>query len=91
MSEANGVTIPIKPERRRMEIRGTLAIVYTIGYFAVIVLTYYVKPPIENADVIKTLIGLLSAIQIGIAGYYFGSSRDIAVAQNTKQQENHNG
>ena len=84
MSEPPAV---ITPSRRRYEIRGMLAGLYTFGYFTVIFLLFFIDPPDANIDLIKTLLGLLSAIQIAIIQYYFGSSRDIATSNGKKEDK----
>lgn len=65
------------------DVRLVLASIYTLGYFGILVLTFYKEPPVNNEDSIKLLLGLLSAIQVTIIQYYFGSSRDTAVATQT--------
>lgn len=51
-----------------------LAVLYTVSYFAVLVFLW--KYPVkENArELINTLFGILSAAQMAIISYYFGSS-----------------
>lgn len=51
-----------------------LAYLYTLGYFTVLGLVAKLGIPIEAKDVFNALIGILSAAQIGIVQYYFGSS-----------------
>lgn len=51
-----------------------LAIVYTIAYFAVLRFLW-TEPVLPDAkDLITTLFGILSAAQMAIIAYYFGSS-----------------
>lgn len=51
-----------------------LAVTYTVAYFTVLALLwkYPIKP--EAKELISTLFGILSAAQMAIMGYYFGSS-----------------
>lgn len=67
-------------DRRRYETRWILANLYTIGYFGILMMTYYVSPPTGNEDAIKLLLGALTIIEGTIVNYYFGSSRDVAAA-----------
>ena len=52
----------------------TLAYIYTAGFFflSTYVIMYGVAP--ESKDLVNTLVGILSAGQVGIMSYYFGSS-----------------
>jgi len=52
----------------------TLAYIYTAGFFflSMYVMMYGVAP--ESKDLVNTLVGILSAGQVGIMSYYFGSS-----------------
>jgi Na+/H+ antiporter NhaA len=66
-------------DRRRPDIRAQLAMLYTIGYFATVFISFYVPFPEQNAETIKTLLVLLGTVQAAIIGYYYGASRDTAI------------
>ena len=51
-----------------------LAILYTSGFFIIIFFVMSFPLPQGSKDLINTLIGVVSAAQVGIIGYYFGSS-----------------
>lgn len=51
-----------------------LAYLYTGGYFVMVVLLLYIGIPESSKEIFYTLIGILSAAEIGIINYYFGSS-----------------
>lgn len=50
--------------------------IYTLGYISVItgLLSGWMTIPIANADILYTLIGTLTAVQLQIANFLFGSS-----------------
>jgi hypothetical protein len=51
-----------------------LAFAYTLGYFALLFVVMFHDLPDAAHDLLNTLIGVLSAAQVGIMTYYFGSS-----------------
>jgi hypothetical protein len=51
-----------------------LAYVYTAGYFALLLIVTFYGVNEKATDLINTLIGVLTASQVGIMTYYFGSS-----------------
>lgn len=51
-----------------------LAFSYTLGYFALLFVVMFHDLPDAAHDLLNTLIGVLSAAQVGIMTYYFGSS-----------------
>lgn len=57
-----------------------LAIMYTVGYFVVILSVMWRGIPTENKDVVLQLIGILSIIQTGIVAFYFGGSKSAEVS-----------
>jgi hypothetical protein len=67
---ARGREIAVRDNTNR-----NMAYAYTIGYFGLLaaVLLYGVKPEVET--LVNVLIGILSASQAAIMGYYFGSSK----------------
>ncbi len=52
-----------------------LASLYSVGYFTLLGFCMFFKFPEENADVVNALLGMLSAAQLSIIQYYFGSSK----------------
>lgn len=58
-----------------------LAIMYTLGFFGMVGILMLKGIPADNKDVVNTLVGILSVIQTGIIGYYFGGSKTAEVAQ----------
>lgn len=51
-----------------------LAYLYTGGYFVMIAALFKFGVPEESRDLLNTLVGILSAAEVGIITYYFGSS-----------------
>jgi hypothetical protein len=51
-----------------------LALFYTIGYFVILGVMWKFPLPPESKDLINTLFGIISAAQMAIITYYFGSS-----------------
>lgn len=64
--------------QREMFVKDTtprnLAYLYTAGYFVMIAALFKFGAPEESRDLLNTLVGILSAAEIGIITYYFGSS-----------------
>jgi hypothetical protein len=52
-----------------------LAFMYSLGYFGLLVIAVFYKFPTDNQDTLNALLGMLSAAEIAIVQYYFGSSR----------------
>jgi ABC-type Na+ efflux pump permease subunit len=55
-----------------------LAGIYTLGYFVLIAIVIFHGIPVESRDIVNSLIGILSAAQLSIMAYYFGSSKGSA-------------
>jgi hypothetical protein len=53
-----------------------LALLYTFGYFLILTLLWYHPIPADSSskDLLNTLLGVISAAQMAIITYYFGSS-----------------
>lgn len=64
------------------EVAGALAILYTGGYLIMVGLLYFVEIPAGNKEPLLQLFGLMSAIQMALIAFYFGSSKN---AENTQQ------
>jgi hypothetical protein len=74
------------PDRRDTDIpigdtARILAIIYTLGYFAMVLIVLWRGIPAENKDVVLQLIGILSIIQTGIVAFYFGGSKAAELSQ----------
>lgn len=65
--------------KREMEVRDhtnrNMAYAYTLGYFSLLAGVMHFGIKEEVAPLINVLIGILSASQAAIMGYYFGSSK----------------
>ncbi len=61
-----------------MKTQDILAYIYTFGYFSFVAAASFYGVQESAKDLINTLIGILSAAQIGIIQYYFGSSQGSA-------------
>jgi hypothetical protein len=53
-----------------------LAYLYSFGYFFILALIIFKVTPIDEKikDLVNVLLGVLSAAEVGIISYYFGSS-----------------
>ena len=61
-----------------MKTQDILAYVYTFGYFAFLAGVTFYGFEAEAKDLMNMLVGILSAAQLAIIGYYFGSSEGSA-------------
>ena len=73
------------PDRRESDVpigdtARILAIVYTVGYFCVILPLIWIDMPDGNKDVVLQLIGILSIIQTSIVAFFFGGSKAAEVS-----------
>lgn len=55
-----------------------LAGLYTVGYFFILLVAIFYEFPPANKDTLNALFGMLSAAQLSIISYYFGSSKGSA-------------
>lgn len=69
-----------------LDIGGVLAILYTIVYFAMVGLLFFKSIPPENKDLINTLVGIMSAVQMAIIQWVFGSSKNAEAQQRSSEQ-----
>jgi hypothetical protein len=61
----------------KSEIRSILAVMSVIGFFVVVILLIMKPVPENNRDVLNVTVGFLGAGLVGgVAGYYFGASKD---------------
>lgn len=58
-----------------------LAILYTLGYLAMMGALMFVTIPTENREILLTLAGIMSAAQLGIIKYYYDGSKSADKAQ----------
>lgn len=68
------------PDRRDTDIpvgdtARILAILYTIGFFAIVITLMLRGIPAENKDAINLLLGMLGLIQAGIVKFYFDGTK----------------
>jgi hypothetical protein len=61
--------------------RDILAVLYTIGYLVMVGMLYLIEIPPGNKDPLLQLFGLMSAIQMALVAYYFGSSKNAESSQ----------
>lgn len=52
-----------------------LAIIYVLGYFAMVGALFFIDIPTNNKELVLTLAGIMSTVQAAILGYYFGASK----------------
>lgn len=64
-----------------IDVAGTLAVLYTVGYLVMVGLLYFVEIPPPNKEPLLQLFGLMSAIQMALIAFYFGSSKNAEVTQ----------
>ena len=58
-----------------VDIVGLLAILYTVGYLAMVGALFFIEIPVSNKEPLLQLFGLMSAIQMALIQFYFGSSK----------------
>ena len=61
-----------------MKTQDMLAYIYTFGYFSFLGMAAFHGFEPSSKDLMNTLVGILSAAQIAIVQYYFGSSQGSA-------------
>lgn len=80
----------IEGERRAnpnpLDIAGFLACLYTLGYLAMVGLLFFVEIPAANKEPLLQLFGLMSAIQMAIIGFFYGSSKNAEATQRAIEQ-----
>ena len=65
-----------KDKKRKMIVRLIIAIILTVGLFALIFTLIKVDMPAGSADVVKILIGAIAGAFVTMISFYFGSSED---------------
>ena len=74
--------IPIfRRQTDRVEGAYFLAMLYTLGYLLIMAMLMFVEIPTSNREILLTLIGIMSAAQLGIIKYYFDGSKGAERAQ----------
>jgi hypothetical protein len=67
------------PQRRFTDIQGEcaygLAILYTIGYLGLMFMLMLHEIPSSNRELLLTLVGIMSAAQLGIIKYFYDGSK----------------
>ncbi len=58
-----------------------MAIIYTTTYAMMITMIVFVEIPVANADVVKILAGIMTAIQVNIVQYFFGNTKTADTSQ----------
>lgn len=76
----------IEHERRKTDIplgdtSRILAILYTIGFLIMSGMLFFIDVPTDNRILVTSVVSIMSAVQTGIVGYYFGSSKNAEVSQ----------
>ncbi len=61
--------------------RDSLAILYTLGYLAMMGALMFFGLPVDNKEVFLTLVGIMSGAQLSIIKYYFDGSKGAEAAQ----------
>lgn len=69
-----------------LDVAGILAILYTAGYICMVGLLFFVVVPVENKEPLLQLFGLMSAIQMALIAFYFGSSKSGEMTQRAIEQ-----
>ena len=69
-----------------LDVAGGLAMLYTIGYLVMVGLLYFVAIPEANKEPLLQLFGLMSAIQMALISFYFGSSRNAEATSRALEQ-----
>lgn len=72
----------------KSEIRSILAVISIIGFFVVLIMLILTPVPDANRDVLNTSIGFLGGGLVGgVAGFYFGSSKDKEDKEEKKEEK----
>jgi hypothetical protein len=61
--------------------RDILAVLYTIGYLVMVGMLFLIEIPEDNEKPLLQLLGLMSAIQMSLVAYYYGSSKNAESSQ----------
>lgn len=74
-----------KPQSQ-FDTAGVLATLYTLGYLCMVGLLFFIEIPPANKEPLLTLFGLMSAIQMSLIAFYFGSSKTGEATQRALEQ-----
>lgn len=69
-----------------MDVAGALALVYTFGFIVTVALLLFRDIPAGNKDPLMQVLGLMSAIQMAIVAFYYGSSKSGEATQRAIEQ-----
>lgn len=69
-----------------LDIAGALAGLYTLSYMVMVGLLFFISIPPDNKDLVNTLVGIMSAVQMAIIQFYFGSSKNAEATQRAVAQ-----
>lgn len=69
-----------------MDVAGALALLYTGVFAATVLLMLFVEIPAKNKEPLLQLFGLMSAIQMAIVAFYYGSSKSGEATQRAIEQ-----
>jgi hypothetical protein len=79
-----------EPERRAtqnpLDVAGVLAVLYTTGYLGMVGMLFFIEIPLTNKEPLLQLFGLMSAIQMALIAFYFGSSKSGEASQRAIEQ-----
>ena len=68
-------------DRRACDGAYALAVIYTIGYLAMVGLLMFYEIPSNNRELLIGLVGIMSAAQLGIIKHYYDGSKGAETAQ----------
>lgn len=73
----------ITGERRACQMQGAyaLAVLYTVGYLAMVGALMFFEIPTNNRELLIGLVGIMSAAQLGIIKHYYDGSKGAENAQ----------
>lgn len=69
-----------------LDVAGALASLYTLGYLGMVACLFFIQIPDANREPLLQLFGLMSAIQMALISFYFGSSKSGEATQRAIQQ-----
>ena len=68
-----------------IDVGGILAIIYTAGYIGMVGGLFFVVIPLPNKEPLLQLFGLMSAIQMALISFFFGSSKTAEVSHRSSE------
>lgn len=61
--------------QRELDVAGILAVLITVGFFALVFVLALRQAPIDNRDILNIVVGMLGAGWGAVVQYYYGSSK----------------